>query len=998
MLPPLMTTIIDAHDECPIDFIVFSGDLVYSGSKKNAFEEACNNILWKISEQIRIPIENIIICAGNHDMAMGNEMPAITEFVDKITNNSDLDNFVQKDTKQFPHSFVNCKNFNNFIKKTYSTDSVQDLSQIFIRGKNQLKIGFVSFNSAWRSSIGNHSGKLLIPKCIIYDSLEKIKDCDLKISLIHHPLEDLKMFNKYEIEDVLFENFHINFSGHFHKKRHSIQLSSDKGMLSICSAATMSGDDDSTIGFTILDVDTETFEAKLENYTYAKNDNVFPQTSCNPVQIPVSQVKQSQIEIIKEIRKCYERTLIEADQIFVYSEIERNGKSFNELYTELKIKDKSISELHKNPKAAKLISFRDLIDKSYVIYGKEKSGKSSLLRKIQLELLKDYISNSIIPIYVDLSRGNSSFDLVSYIRSTYNFNISTTSKLISDSTLKFLIDNFNPDNRAHVEIIDLLKTISTKNTFLITSTETQTSYFDGIVVNQEKFERGFIHPISRSCIRQQTNKVLNEFSEDERQSIIDKIINIFSQLNIPFNYWSLSIFLWLYKKDKNLIFHDNVELISLYIEKMLGREDLSVKQTNIDYHLLLRFLGRLSNEMISRYQEKKYHISHVELSQFIEDFKSTNLRFVIESHDLISYLLERGVVKSSTYNLGYSFRLNGVMEYFTAIYMNENPQYVEQLIQNDNYYLEFSNEFEILAGLDKNNINLLYLIKTKTEKVLLETNNKYTIGPDKALRKNTKDSKLIAKSLSKVNLEKSQSIDLVKQDEIFDNVSPLQSFNEDVKVKIPLAIENGFSHSEIEKHLFILSRVFRSLSLIEDEKIINDTFDYILDSFINLGFDFLNDIKSLEGKPQKQIEEFIMKVFTLLMPLIVQMYISDALMQKNLARIIDLKIRKFEEDSTNNQYRLMILYFLSLDLNLDLKNLRQTVDSLIYKISIPVLLSMSLLKLHYYLLFKANGKISLQEALKEAIINIRLKIEPKSKKDEIKQAVEKDILTLGRTY
>ena len=60
--------------------------------------------------------------------------------------------------------------------------------------------------------------------------------------------------------------------------------------------------------------------------------------------------------------------------------------------------------------------------------------------------------------------------------------------------------------------------------------------------------------------------------ENRKDVVIDKITQIFSQLNMPTNYWTVSLFLWIFEKTNETNFHNNFELIQLYIDGILDRK------------------------------------------------------------------------------------------------------------------------------------------------------------------------------------------------------------------------------------------------------------------------------------------------------------------------------------------------------------------------------------------------------------------------------------------
>lgn len=120
-------------------------------------------------------------------------------------------------------------------------------------------------------------------------------------------------------------------------------------------------------------------------------------------------------------------------------------------------------------------------------------------------------------------------------------------------------------------------------------------------------------------------------------------------------------------------------MIILYVDKLLGREEIAALGQD-DYDLFKKLFANLAYELLAKHSETNYSLSYGELTKFIEDFQSANIRFVTDTRVLLDYLLEKGILRKNNYTEGYTFRLNGVMEYFTSVYMHENPKFVDELL------------------------------------------------------------------------------------------------------------------------------------------------------------------------------------------------------------------------------------------------------------------------------------------------------------------------------
>jgi predicted MPP superfamily phosphohydrolase len=999
---PILTKELDAINvEKRIDLIVLSGDLVWTGENEKNFEIVQKEFINPLLSKLNISQDSFILTQGNHENSKDEkELSLVKEHIDRFEKNDEVDSFVSKDDEQFNLSFVKSENYFNFVKSFYKNDDINKLYQVFKRKIDGKKIGIVSFNSSWRAFIGNHANKLLIPKSIVNKAIKKIKDCNIKIAVIHHPIEDLKDFNQFEIEDIIHEQFHVLTSGHYHKHKPSILFSTNTGILKLSSMALMSNKDGSENGLTLLDFDLDTFDVKIKKYRYINSDNTFTVTQDYSSHIPMNEEKEREVKVYKQTKQLYEKTLIDANSLVIFNKKERAEKDFLDYYNDPIIKDKSYFEnIEKNNISKNNISLNTLVSDNYIIFGKDKTGKTSLLRKIQLELLNSYFIYKAIPVYIEFKNSYTitNFDITDYIRQNYFLNKSDADALLKNEKFHFLIDNYNPDSKQQTDLLTSLLKVVSNSTTTITSFETQESlaYNQTFKLNGSLFSKAFIHPLNRSSIRTQTEKVLDEYEKDEKEKIVNKVLSIFSQLNIPYNYWSLSLFLWIYKKDHGININDNIEMIILYVDKLLGREEIAALGQD-DYDLFKKFFANLSHKLLKYHSKTNYSITYGELTEYIEKFKKENIRFVTDTKDLLDYLLEKGILRKNTYTERYTFRLNGVMEYFTSVYMQTNKSFVDDLMtkENDMVYLEFANELEILSGLGRSDRKFLEKIFNKTKDALKIITEKYDEKYDDLLSSKMSNAKELAQLFCNVDVKEQVPVSLEEQDEMMDNIKPIQTFQDEVKVKAPQKKERNYTHSQLERHLFILSRVFRSMSSIDDENLMIETFEFIINSYINLGFELISEFEFQKEKSTKEIEKEIISLLTSFTPLVTQLMISDAVLHVNLKRLIHKKIDELEKNKTNNEFKLLLLYFMLLDI--DLKKNKKIIEKIIENIDVNALKNTALLKLYLYLNFKSHGNKDLEGFLKDKIVELQKEIYPDTDENKLRNKIDKKLLITKR--
>lgn len=222
-----------------IDFILFSGDLVKAGDKKDEFEKAFQNFIKPLLAKTNLDEDDFFIAPGNHDI----QRSAIDEILEEglkatLTGRESLNSFFDKEKKiDFEH-IERLDHFNDF-KKRFKTDHTVTSNKLFstyVIGKKGINIGIACLNSCWRATgkgEGHDYGKLLMGERQIDACLKDIKECGIKIAQYHHPLDWLTGYDQGDAKKRLSSEFDLLFCGHLHDANLAlVQSFSNKAVLS----------------------------------------------------------------------------------------------------------------------------------------------------------------------------------------------------------------------------------------------------------------------------------------------------------------------------------------------------------------------------------------------------------------------------------------------------------------------------------------------------------------------------------------------------------------------------------------------------------------------------------------------------------------------------------------------------------------------------------------------------------------------------------------------
>ena len=973
-----------------IDYIIFSGDLVNNGSIISDYKMVKETFLDRTLEVLEIDKENFFICQGNHDVDRSLVSSALVKYLDEeIDNNDKLNSFFSAKKPDLTNSHKPLKNYRDFINDFFvssksASNYCEEMYSTHIRQLKHTKIGFVCLNTAWRAIGSDDDNNLLFPLCKVEEALDRIMSCDIKIVIHHHPLNNIKPYNLYDLEDLLHKRFDFMLSGHIHKNNLSLDLTPNDGVIKLGTSANLSFEIESQIGYAIINLDHEDCKFHVDFRMYDLKNEIFYPIPRKSYKIPTSAIKEEQNNLRQNIRKKFLEELEDSKSLFVESKNRDKSKNLLELSTNPVLKDKSLSEMLSDEELncpdfewQKFFEF----EKDFIVFGKDKCGKTVMLKKFELELLKDYSKYDYIPYYIDLKFWHNSerkFDFEKEFAKYYFINANVARKLLENKKIIFLIDNFHMENK---EIKDQLENILVEHEnlrLIICSVSSSLNSFDNSRFDGRTLEKLYFHRLRKMHIKALTKKNY-DLSKEREEQIVEKIDTIFKKLSIPFNYWTVSIFLWVFNKDSNTNLHNDVDLINLYIEKLLEKEQLTVSASTFTYNNYKKLLAHLAHFLLSKHHSKSYYAKYSDIIKFIQKNLNKNPRLRTNPKEIFDYLDSKALLRKKEPDL-YSFRLNGVFEYFIAYYMTLDDSFLQDAVNDKKYYLSFGNEFELYAGFKRDNINFLKQIYKKTQKNFSELNVLYN------LKNTTIDSLLISKIheadelgqlIQKFSEKFHEGLTEIEQDEIEEQLikeMKLDESHSEVKKKLEKSFNN--STETLEDSLKILGKVFRNIDDINDSDLVYEIFDYIIDNACLWSYKLLDefgelDISEIIKTDVKGEAKNLLKIISNVIPTLVEVRLYDMIGHVNLEGIILDRLAKAKMNYRENQFKLFIYSFLLLDINYN--HHKNIIEEIIPLIRIPVIKYSFILKLNYYLGFKNNLTTSDKRFLKNNIQSQYLK-------------------------
>ena len=801
------------------DLVVFSGDMVQNGGRGVEFNHALEDFVNPLIQVLGIEKDQFFICPGNHDVNRKHHSKSIIKYVDEIKDSEELEDFFNPENKDFINSMELFDNYEKFMvenfRREHKEDKHRDLYSTYVRKVGDQIIGIACLNNAWRSVGSEDEGNLVFPISRINKVADDFMKCDFKILNLHHPLSWHRRYNAYELEDATSKYFDLVLTGHVHKPNLTLDLTYSTGSIKLTSPAALSFDETSQLGYTVFDYNPEESTFQTSTRLYDSSNNVFYDKEPfegfpRRFNIPTTKEKEEQIEMRGFIRDKLTEELEKSSDYFVENE-GTSDRNILDLSTVPVLKDKSLQELI-NDKQQNCPDFKwekfFLLDKDYLIQGQDKCGKTILLKKLEVESLEQYSNLDCFPLFLDLKESaDKRFNIVAELRKQYGIKKKKAERICKVKRVLLLIDNYHVDNKPVIDCIINFLNEHSRTRIIACSNE-------GVLVNPDhsniigrSFEKLYFHRLRKKHIRELTKKGFS-LPKNKEEQIVDKIIAIFKRLSIPYSYWTVSVFLWIFNKSPESSISNEVDLIDLYIDRLIGREELTINAARFNYKNYKKLLAHLAHFLLKKYHKQLHYAPYKDIIAFFDSYLESNPRFNASAREVFDYLDERNILRVKEGDK-YSFRLNGVFEYFIAYYMYLNESFLQNVVDDNEYYLSFANEFELYAGFRRNDKAFLISVYQRTRKKFQHLDEYYDLEQttvDKLLESHMNMAKKATELVEKFTEKIKDGLSEVQQDVIEEQLSrELEVYNENNEVKQKQK-RDITSFEELEEYIGLLGK------------------------------------------------------------------------------------------------------------------------------------------------------------------------------------------------
>lgn len=709
-----------------INYICFTGDLIDKGSQAISGEKqldlGINHFIEPLIKELGIERNNFILVPGNHEVNT-DEIEPMTEIgLASINNKKQLNLIIENMKPEYTKRLVY---FYEHMIKGYLTDAeLGDLGYSILREFNDKKIGFVGLDSSWRSSGKGdiERGNLIVGISQIEHHYRKIEDADIKICLMHHPLDWISDLEMNDIE-VKLNKFDFVLSGHIHDmKDRQIVTQSYKTVYN--TAGKLSPIKDLYSGYSIININADNMTCDIYSREY------FPQPREDfdkglrinkDGKVSYKLEKYNEEEILKlnlksNLKKLYMDKSQKHEMFRTIYNTSPNNKNDYFVYPNLYNKSK-YERLHddgseKNDDVK--VSFEELIFSSdnIVFFGKREIGKTTILHKIGLSNASS--NNEHIPVYINMRDARNTKNVIKLTHQFFVDNISDdiglsksqTEMLIKNGKILYLLDDFDPSIKSHRSLLDIINNDYQNNRFILTVEET---FFQ-----EHSYTNTFDIGIEHKCIyidyftKKHLRDMLKKWSVGKDDFDSNKMTNqIMSYCNntlfslSPFN---IAVFMTIWENDRSFLPVNEGIVMQQYLDVVLNKLSIdNLDRSTFGFDLMQDFLGYIAYEL---FKNEKYYFTIDEFEDIVDKYhKEKGFKKSKSKFDKIFF--EKNILYN---NRNHVFFINtGILEYFIAFYATKEPDVYNKLVEykNRRYVVR---ELIYYSGLVPNCSELLNLL------------------------------------------------------------------------------------------------------------------------------------------------------------------------------------------------------------------------------------------------------------------------------------------------
>ncbi len=715
------------------DLVFFTGDLILKGQDGHEDYPLCEQLFIEpLLSKLSLTQNEFFIVPGNHDVNRLKTSEAFeTKLSEYLSSKDILNNYFKKLYSSIDFEITK-KKFDNYLqfKSKQSNSNIINSNffyETFRISVSGIEVGIIALNSSWRSSqFGPDKGRLIIGDNNFNNALLDIENCQLKFVLSHHPFEMLSAWDSKNLQITMARSIDMFFTGHIHDSDF-MYTNQIYGSLYVSTCGSLySGRVRESYSVINLDLTKKELKIFLRRW-YDKRHEFDQETEkvknglITYENFTIKDKIVNELIEISSLKNKLQSIQLPANIIFPFENIEK--VQLEDVFVEPLISDKS--SFDKDSFEKNHIKLSNIINsnKNIIFFGKKEYGKTSLLKHIQSEILKNESEfEGKIPVYIEFSQiSKNNYKAIKRIIRTDLEGLLTDDlieKYLVNGNFVFLVDDYDDfkdgfrDKRK--KVFNLILKTYPKCRYIITTNEKISQTFKQESFSLDKYlpyDNYYLSSFNTAAIRNLLEKWCR-YQDFDVDRMLDQIIFYFHQLKIPITPMAVTLFIGVLIRDKASInLNNEAYLIENYLETILEKLDPSDPNTDLDFREKESFLSHLAYEMV---RLDKYEFSEIEFERCKLDY-FTEFDEDLPDNKSFDPFFSKGILQKKNKLISFQFKF--WFYFFLAKAMQKDNVIKNEVLSFPNY-LKFSTAFSYEAGLSRNDKELLDIIDERTQAVI----------------------------------------------------------------------------------------------------------------------------------------------------------------------------------------------------------------------------------------------------------------------------------------
>ncbi|RED02049.1 metallophosphoesterase [Ectopseudomonas oleovorans] len=720
------------------DLIFCTGDVAYGEaageSLVSQYEQAAEffeNLLSACGKGAPLPNDRLFIIPGNHDVNRKSiNKDAQSALIGKSANSDshrdEINQRLADNSQEMRQCLVRLNEYSGFVEKHFP--HLAQLDGMCIHNSKivlgDICVGVAGLNTAWSCSGPEDDRNLWMGAQWQFNKARTdLKGCDIRIALMHHPIDWLNEAERKTCRPYLDDNFDFTLHGHTHDAWVS---PSD---VNICVGAGATGARTSEeFGFNFVKIDFEKNVADVHLYKRTRDSSwtIAPLAKHAPKGIwRIDLSTKKNLIFKKKISDSPTGIASAVDQQFDFALKTLENRLFNslKLFNNYQAKwiDRVISrspeEKHGSNKT-NLVAIHDIVSggQSYVIKAPPQHGLSCLAHEIARYA---WATKKQLWIVLDTHSLKPNKDSISQNICNELANLDLT----NNHLYGVIIDSFSPSKKDHVKILDKIES-SYLDLKIIVMFQLEVELMTAMNVStQREYETVYLWSLPRNTLRSLISDYNHERELGEEDAVVSRIILDLEVLNLhrtPFNCITLL-------KASELNFDESpvnrAEIIKRVLSLLFNTEKLPSYQTQPDLKDCEYVLGYFC-ETIIRTGDQGFTL-HSFLSKAraccgerLIDLDTKALFDILFTNNII---VQRGSL--------FYFKFSYWIFYFAAQRMSHSDEFTN-FIYEDMRYAQHTEIIEFYTGTDRSRNDAIRVLIRDLRKARLQVSENCGIPDD----------------------------------------------------------------------------------------------------------------------------------------------------------------------------------------------------------------------------------------------------------------------------